>query len=174
MGQTVQTITRWREYIMSALGDFITAGNAKATGKFNNALYQQQAAYTRAKAKQNKGVFKRVTEPLIKKQQEAQYDAFFVNALNSGAEFREGESLYLVGLETKINQAFDLEMANFNSDMDYMDQMNNASLLAAKGTGELYKGKMAARAAYVRGATSLLGSANKAGYIELGRAGEFV
>tara|TARA_E500000318_G_scaffold100026_1_gene102440 strand:- start:692 stop:1171 length:480 start_codon:yes stop_codon:yes gene_type:complete len=159
---------------MSALGDFITAGNAKAIGKFNNALYQNQASYVRAKAEQNRAVFKKVTEPLIKKQQEAQYSSFFVNALNSGAEFREGESTYLVGLETKMNMAFDLEMANFNSDMDYIDQQNNASLLAAKGTGELYKGKMAARAAYVKGFTSLLGSANKAGYIDMGRAGAFV
>ena len=169
-----QTITRWRKYIMSALGDFITGGNAKAIGKFNNEVYQNQASYVRAKAEQNKGVFNRVTKPLIKKQQDNAYDAFFVNALNTGAEFREGESTYLVGLETKMNMAFDLEMAEYNSDMDYIDQQNNASLLAAKGTGELYKGKMQARAAYVKGFTSLLGSANKAGYVDLGSAGAFV
>ena len=84
-----------------------------------------------------------------------------MSALKSGAEYREGTSPYLAGLEFKLNQATDLVISDFNSEMDILDQNNQAALLRSKGIGEKFKGDMTARTENIKGFASLLSSANK-------------
>jgi len=143
---------------MSFIGDFASASASKAIGRYNNKLYQQQAEYTKAKAEVNKKVFQDVTKPMLVKAFDSNYSDFFVKAIKTGAEFRAGESTYLAALDFKTNQAFDLVMAEYNSDMDYIDQQNNANLLISKGQGAEFEGNLQAKAAKARGYGSLLSS----------------
>ena len=146
---------------MSFVGNFAAAQSAKAIGQYNSQLYYQQAQYARKRAAINQKIYDQVTRPLIVKQNKTNYSNFFVSALKSGAEFREGTSPYLVGLEFRLNQATDLVIADFNAEMDQVDQLNQASLLQARGVGEAFKGQMTARTENIKGAASLLSSANK-------------
>ena len=150
---------------MSFIGNFAAAQSAKAIGQYNSQLYYQQAQYARKKAAINQKVYDQVTRPLIVKNNKANYSNFFVSALSSGAEFREGTSPYLAGLEFRMNQATDLVIADFNSEMDQMDQLNQASLLQARGTGAAFSGTMTARTENIKGAASLLSAANSAEFI---------
>ena len=150
---------------MSFIGNFAAAQSAKAIGQYNSQLYYQQAQYARKKAAINQKVYDQVTRPLIVKNNKANYSNFFVSALSSGAEFREGTSPYLAGLEFRMNQATDLVIADFNSEMDQMDQLNQASLLQARGTGAAFSGAMTARTENIKGAASLLSAANSAEFI---------
>ena len=52
-----------------------------------------------------------------------------------------------------------------NSEMDYDDQLNQSILLEAKATGQEYSGRMTARAQKFAAVGSLLGDANRMGYI---------
>lgn len=144
---------------MSFLGNIAAAEQAKAIGKYNNSLYQQQADYAKAKADQNAAVFDSVTKPRIVEQQNIQHSNLLVKILNSGADFRLGDTTYAVSLKDLNNQAFDLAMATYNKNMDYQDQVNNSLLLRSKGEGELYKGNLTARTQYISAVGSLLGDA---------------
>jgi hypothetical protein len=145
---------------MSFLGNIAAAQQAKAIGKYNNDLYQQQADYAKAKAEQNAAIFDNVTKPRLVEQQTIQHSNLLVKILNSGADFRSGETGYLVNLKDLNNQAFDLAMATYNKTMDYQDQINNSLLLRSKGEGELYKGNLTARTQYISAVGSLLGDAS--------------
>lgn len=142
---------------MSFLGNIAAAQQAKAIGQYNNALYQQQADYAKAKADQNAAIFDNVTKPRLVEQQTIQHSNLLVKILNSGADFRTGDTGYLVNLKDLNNQAFDLAMATYNKTMDYQDQVNNSLLLRSKGEGELYKGNLTARTQYISAVGSLLG-----------------
>ena len=52
----------------------------------------------------------------------------------------EIDLIRLSNLLKTVEQAFDLEIAEFNSTVAFENQMNNASLLQAKGAGERFKG----------------------------------
>ena len=94
----------------------------------------------------------------------------FVNLLRSGAEVRLGDTPYLIMLETKVNQATDLAIEDFNSKTAYYDGINQSLLLESKGVGEMFKGQLTARAElfkagakigqnlYTSGGTSILSS----------------
>tara|TARA_R100000697_G_scaffold81452_1_gene93433 strand:+ start:302 stop:757 length:456 start_codon:yes stop_codon:yes gene_type:complete len=150
---------------MSFFGNLAAARSAKAFGEYNNRLYQQQAAYQREKAAVNLATYNKVKRPLFVKNLKRNYSNFFVNALRTGAEFREGTSPYIAGLEFKINQATDLTLADYNAEMDQQDQNNQASLLVAKGQGELFKGKLTAQTERVKAVGSLLSTGYDMGYI---------
>ena len=93
-----QTTTGWQKF-MSFIGNIAAAQSAKAMGKYNESLAYQQAAYDRKKAAVREKVFNTIERPRFVKQQAAQYSNFFVNALRTGAEFREGTTPFLVGVE---------------------------------------------------------------------------
>jgi hypothetical protein len=150
---------------MSFIGNFAAADAAKKIGRYNNELYQTQADYQAAKARIRKKTYDQVTRPLLVKNFKKQYSAFKVNALNTGAELREGESTYLAALEFRINQATDLVINDYNAEMDNMEQLNQSILLAAKGTGEAFKGDLTARTETIKGFASLLSTANSFGAI---------
>lgn len=145
---------------MSFLGNIAAAEQAKAIGKYNNSVYQQQAALTEKQKAQRQEIFNRIQRPQIVRQQEREYSSFLVNALNSGAEFRTGTTPYLVGLENKNIQAFNVAQAEFNALSDAENIQNQAIMLRAQGEGELYKANLTARTQYISAVGSLLGDIN--------------
>lgn len=144
---------------MSFIGNIFAAEQAKKLGQYNNAVYQQQAEYTKATAEKNAAIFDKVTLPRLQEQQNIQHSNLLVNILNSGADFIPGQTGYMVSLKDLNNQAFDIAMANYNKTMDYQDQLNNSLLLQAKGQGEIYKGELTARTQYAQAFGSLLSDA---------------
>ena len=74
---------------MSFIGNIAAAQTAKTIGKYNERLAYEQAAYDRKKAAVQQKVFDTIERPRFVKQQEKAYSNFFVNALRTGAEFRD-------------------------------------------------------------------------------------
>ena len=141
---------------MSFLGNLAAAGSAKAIGKYNASVAYQEAQYERKKAAVREEIYRTVEKPRLLDQQDQQYSNFFVQALNTGAEFREGTSPFLVGLKNKQLQSFDLAMADYNSKTAVTDQINQSLLIQARGRGEEFKGKMTANTQYMAAVGSLL------------------
>ena len=141
---------------MSAIGNIAAAQTAKTIGKYNERLAYEQAAYDRKKAAVQQKVFDTIERPRFVKQQEKAYSNFFVNALRTGAEFREGTTPFLVGVENRSNQMLDLALADYNQKVAFNDQINQSLLLEARGRGERLKGDLTARAEYMKAAGSLL------------------
>ena len=81
------------------------------------------------KAAVREKVFNTIERPRFVKQQAAAYSNFFVNALRTGAEFREGTTPFLVGIENKNNQMLDLALADYNNEVLVNDQINQSLLL---------------------------------------------
>ena len=141
---------------MSFLGNIAAAQSAKAIGKYNASVAYQEAQYERKKAAVREEIYKTVEKPRLLDLQDQQYSNFFVEALNTGAEFREGTSPFLVGLKNKQLQSFDLAMADYNSKTAVTDQINQSLLIEARGRGEEFKGKMTANTQYMAALGSLL------------------
>ena len=144
---------------MSWIGSLVGGYAAQQIGKYNAAIYNQQAAYADAKAKQQREVYNKLDRPRILKSQASEYSNFFVSLLTSGVEFRG--TPYEAALEFQVNQALDLSIADYNEKIDYIDTTNQSLLLAARGRGELFKGRMTAGTEYIKVGTSLLGGLNK-------------
>ena len=141
---------------MSFLGNIAAAQSAKAIGKYNASVAYQEAQYERKKAAVREEIYRTVEKPRLLDQQDQQYSKFFVDALNTGAEFREGTTPFLVGLKNKQLQSFDLAMADYNSKVAVTDQINQSLLIEARGRGEEFKGKMTANTQYMAALGSLL------------------
>jgi hypothetical protein len=145
---------------MSFLGNIAAAQSAKAIGKYNSSVIQQQVEYNKAKRKINAASYNEFTRPILVKRFKKQNSEEFVNFINSGAEIRPDESPYLTLLESSYNRATELAMRDFNQEMDQTELTNQSLLLAARGRGELFKGQLTARAEYGKAAGSLLSTAN--------------
>ena len=144
---------------MSWIGSLVGGYAAQQIGKYNAAIYNQQAASADAKAKQQREVYNKLDRPRILKSQASEYSNFLVSLLTSGVEFRG--TPYEAALEFQVNQALDLSIADYNEKIDYIDTTNQSLLLAARGRGELFKGRMTAGTEYIKVGTSLLGGLNK-------------
>ena len=128
---------------MAFIGNIFGAYGARQIGNFNAQLYAKQAELTRKNAEIKKQVFQNVDKPRIIAQQARDRSNTFVQFIKSGVDVdRIGESPFLVMLDQTVEQAFDLEIAEFNSTVAFENQMNNASLLQAKGAGERFKGEI--------------------------------
>ena len=128
---------------MSFIGNIFGAFGARQIGNFNAQLYAKQAELTRKNAEIKKQVFQNVDKPRIIAQQARDRSNVFVQFIKSGVDVdRIGESPFLVMLDQTVEQAFDLEIAEFNSTVAFENQMNNASLLQTKGAGERFKGEI--------------------------------
>lgn len=147
---------------MSIIGNIFAADAAQKIGKYNNALYQQQAAYEKAKAEQKKLAYEQLDKPRLLEQQASAYSEFYVGLLKSGVEFRAGETPYLAAVKFKINQATDIAIADYNATVDYQDQINQSLLTSAKGQAELFKGQLVARTEYAKAIGTAI-SANQSG-----------
>ena len=131
---------------MSFIGNLLGGYGASEIGKFNQTLYNQEAALKVQNAKLKKQTFLTVDKPRIIAQHERDRSNTFVSFIKSGVDVsRIGDSPFLVMLDETVEQAFDLEIAEFNSTVDYQNQINNASLLRSKGEGEAFKGELAFR-----------------------------
>ncbi len=142
---------------MSFLGNIAAAQSAKAIGRYNNSVYQAQAELAEKRRAQKQQVFNAITRPQVVKSQEREFSNFLVSAMNSGAEFRSGTSPYLVALENKNIQAFNIAVNEFNALTEDQNMQNEAIMLKAAGQGELYKANLTARTQYISAVGSLLG-----------------
>ena len=126
---------------MAFIGNIFGAYGAREIGKFNADLYAKQAELTRKNAEIKRTTFEQVTLPRLKKDQERFRSNQFVNLLKSGFDVdRIGETPYLIGLEKSIEDAFEISVQSFNSTVAVQNEINNASLLQAKGQGERFRG----------------------------------
>jgi len=141
---------------MSFIGNIAAAQSAKTIGKYNEAVAYQEAAYARKKAAIKEKVYNTIERPRFVDQQKQQFSNFFVDALRTGAEYREGTTPFIVGVKNKQNQLFDLALADYNTKVQVNDQVNQSLLLQARGQGERLKGDLTARAEYAKAAGSLL------------------
>ena len=66
MVQTKLTIIGWQRY-MSFIGNIAAAQSAKALGKYNQQVYDQQAALQKAKTEVNKKVYENLDRPRLVK-----------------------------------------------------------------------------------------------------------
>ena len=138
---------------MSFIGNIAAAQTAKAIGNYNKAVYDQQYKFETAKQKAKEAFYEKVERPKLIDDQIFAYSQFFVDALRTGAEFRPGETTWLVALRNKQKMALDLSMADYNKEVD---RVNQARLIRAKGEGAQYEGLMTARAEYMTAGASLL------------------
>ena len=151
---------------MSFIGDIFGAYGAKNIGKYNESLLQTQADLTRKNAEIKKQVFKDVDKPRIIAQHKRDASNMFVQFIKSGVDVdRIGSSPFLVMLDQSIEQAFDLEIAEFNSTVAYQNEINNASLLQAKGAGEAYKGEIQFRTGMFKAAGKMGSNYSQTGSI---------
>lgn len=150
---------------MSALGNIAAAQSAKSISAYNAKVTRMEKDFIEAKAEVNKKFYNNVTLPLLLKNQEKNKDQLFVNVLRSGVEFREDTTPYDVMLENNVNSAFNVIIADYNSEMDYNDQLNQSLMLEAKAQGQVFAGKMQSRAQKMAAVGSLLSDANKIGVI---------
>jgi len=141
---------------MSFIGNIAAAQTAKVIGKYNQSVMNQQAAYDKRKAEIQGEVYEKLDKPKFVDQQKSWMKDQFVQTLRTGAEFREGETGYLVHLKNYQNQATDLAINDYNQTIKQNDLINQSILLQARGTGERLKGDMTARSEYISGAGSLL------------------
>ena len=155
MDLTNQTTTGWQKF-MSFIGNIAAAQSAKAIGKYNEGLAYQQAAYERKKAAVREKVYNNIERPRFVDQQKQAFSNFFVLALRTGAEIREGTTPFFVSVKNKQNQMFDLALADYNQKVSQNDMINQSLLLQAKGQGERLKGDLTARTEYMKAAGSLL------------------
>ena len=146
---------------MSALGNIAAAQSAKRIAAYNAKVTRMERDFINAKAEVNKKFYNKVTKPLLLKEQAKGRANLFVSSLRSGAEFREGTTPYDVMLENNVNQAFNVVIADYNSTMDYNDQLNQSLMLEAKAQGQEFAGQMTARAQKAAAVGSLLSDANK-------------
>ena len=150
---------------MSALGNIAAAQSAKRIAAYNAKVTRMERDFINAKAEVNKKFYNKVTKPLLLREQAKGRANLFVSSLRSGVEFRPGTTPYDVMLENNVNQAFNVVIADYNSTMDYNDQLNQSLMLEAKAQGQEYAGQMTARAQKFAAVGSLLSDANKFGYI---------
>ena len=150
---------------MSALGNIAAAQSAKRIAAYNAKVTRMERDFLEAKAEVNKKFYKNVTKPLLLKQNDKNRSNLFVSSLRTGAEFRPGTTPYDLMLENNVNQAFNVVIADYNSTMDYNDQLNQSLMLEAKAQGQTFAGQMTARAQKAAAVGSLLSDANKLGYV---------
>jgi len=141
---------------MAFIGNIVAAQSAKAIAAYNQAVFNQQWKFEDAKTKAKAKVYDEVTRPKLIDDQIFAYSQFFVDALNTGAEFRPGETTWLVALKNKQRMATDLAMADYNKEVERIDGVNAALLIKAKGEAERYKGLLTAQTEYTKAGASLL------------------
>ena len=126
---------------MAFIGNIFGAYGARQIANFNAQLDAKQAELARKNAEIKRTTFEQVTLPRLKKDQERFRSNQFVNLLKSGFDVdRIGETPYLIGLEQSIEDAFEISVQSFNSTVAVQNEINNASLLQAKGQGERFRG----------------------------------
>jgi hypothetical protein len=129
---------------MSWVGNVIAAVGAIKIGKYNKKLFDEQSKLTVNETNRKRAVYNNIDKPRLIKDQNRADSELLVSLLSSGVEVRPGTTPYLVRLESRINQATDLAIADYNETTAYQAGYNNASLLTAKGNVAQMQGYMTA------------------------------
>ena len=138
---------------MSFIGNIFGGYAAGQIGKFNQALYNQQAAIEKRNAEIKRQTFENIELPRILKAQERNKSNLLVTLLKSGVDVgRVGETPYLMMLEQGVEDAFDVSLARYNSRVTYQNEVNRSLLTQARGRGEAYKGELAFRTGLAKAA----------------------
>mgnify|MGYP003639186072 FL=1 len=149
---------------MSFVGDIFGGIAAKKMGKYNQALYNQQAKLAVRNAEIKQKTYEQVDKPRILAAQERNRSNQFVALINSGVDVdRIGGSPYLTMLAQGVEDAFETSIGDYNSTVTYQNELNSASLLRAKGAGEAFKGEMAFRTGVIKGIAGASSNYNKSG-----------
>ena len=131
---------------MAFFGSIIGAYAARATSRYNQQLYNQQAALEKRNAEIKKQTFENIELPRLLKNQERNKSNLLVNLLSSGVDVdRVGETPYLLMLEQNIEDAFDVSLARYNSRVIFQNEVNRSLLTEARGRGDQFKGELAYR-----------------------------
>jgi len=140
---------------MAFIGNIVAAYAAQQIGEYNAQLYNQQAAFAKAKAEQGRVAYNQLDRPRLLKSQASHYSNYYVSRAVSGAQLGRG-SPYASLLEFQVNQHTDLAIADYNETVDYTDMQNQSILLTAKGRGERFRGRMTAGVELGKAGGSLL------------------
>ena len=144
---------------MSFIGDIAGAYAARQLGRWNQSLYNQQAAIAKRNAEIKLKVFKQVDEPRIKKSLERNKSNLFVSLLKSGVDVdRIGETPYLMMLDQEVENAFEISVANYNATVNYQNEINRSLLIQARGAGEEFKGELAYRVGMAKAVGDIYGN----------------
>ena len=129
---------------MAFIGNIFGAYAARETAKFNQRLFNQQSLIEKRNAEIKLATFKQVDEPRIIAAHNRNQSNMLVNFLKRGVDVdRIGGSPFLVMLDQATENAFDLEIAQFNSTVIYQNEINRSLLTEARGASEAYKGELA-------------------------------
>jgi len=138
---------------MSFIGSIFGGYAARQVGKYNRDLYNQEARIIKRNADIKKKTFQEVDKPRIVAQHQRDQSNMLVSFLTSGVDVdRIGGSPFLVMLDQATENAFDLEIAEFNSTVSYQNEINRSLLTEAKGASEAYKGDLAFRTGMAKAA----------------------
>ena len=143
---------------MAFIGNIVGAFAAQQIGEYNATLYNQQAAYADAKAKQQRTAYNQLDRPRLVNQQQRDYSQFFVSRMLTGAEF--SGTAFDAALDFQVNQALDLSIADYNESIEYDEAINQSLLLQSRAEGERYRGQLTAGVQLAKAGGSLLGDLN--------------
>ena len=129
---------------MAFLGNILGGYASREVGKFNQRLFNQQARIEKRNAEIKLATFNQVDKPRIIAAHNRNQSNMLVNFLKRGVDVdRIGGSPFLVMLDQATENAFDLEIAEFNSTVIYQNEINRSLLTEARGASEAYKGDLA-------------------------------
>ena len=143
---------------MAFIGNIVGAYAAQQIGEYNAQLYNQQAAYADAKAKQQRTAYNQLDRPRLVNQQQRDYSQFFVSRMLTGAEF--SGTAFDAALDFQVNQALDLSIADYNESIEYDEAINQSLLLKSRAEGERYRGQLTAGVQLAKAGGSLLSEWN--------------
>ena len=143
---------------MAFIGNIVGAYAAQHIGEYNAQLYNQQAAYADAKAKQQRTAYNQLDSPRLVNQQQRDYSEFFVSRMLTGAEF--SGTAFDAALDFQVNQALDLSIADYNESIEYDEAINQSLLLKSRAEGERYRGQLTAGVQLAKAGGSLLSEWN--------------
>ena len=138
---------------MSFIGNIFGGYAARQVSRYNQRLFNQQAAIAIRNAEIKLETFEKTVKPRLVKTYERNKSNLLVNLLKSGVDIdRVGETPYLMMLEQEVENDFDLALATYNSQVTYQNEINRSLLTEARGAGERFNGDLAFRTGILKGA----------------------
>ena len=113
---------------MSFIGNIVAAKSAQVLGKYNQSVYEQQAAYAKQQSVMREKVYTEWEKPKLLEDQATFLAEQRVNIFKSGAELREGETGYLVLLKNMQNLSRQVAISDYNKEVERIDLVNNSLL----------------------------------------------
>jgi len=147
---------------MSFIGSIFGGYAARQVGRFNRDLYNQQARIEKRNAEIKLKTFEQVDKPRLVASHQRNQSNMLVKFIKSGVDVDSG-SPFLVMLEQATENAFDLEIAEFNSTVAYQNEINRSLLTQARGAGEQFKGDLAYRVGMAKAIGQMAGNYQSSG-----------